>query len=141
MTLFNTNIFFERSLTITNSVPKSGKINVQIGSENKEVNITDSISSVLGNSQGLNLLEEKNTDAGDGNILSWTLARVIMVDESNGDTDISVAHTALNNYLQEHQELINDPTLFTIEDIVNRSVNHKVNQRKEQKIIDNCKIR
>ena len=42
-----------------------------------------------------------------------------MVDESNGDTDISVAHTALNNYLQEHQELINDPTLFTIEDIVN----------------------
>ena len=103
----------------TNSTPKSGKINVKIGSENKEVNITDSISSVLGNSQGLNLLEEKNTDAGDGNILSWTLARVIMVDESNGDTDISVAHTALNNYLQEHQELINDPTLFTIEDIVN----------------------
>ena len=103
----------------TNSTPKSGKINVQIGSENKEVNITDSISSVLGNSQGLNLLEEKNTDAGDGNILSWTLARVIMVDESNGDTDISVAHAALNNYIQEHQELINDPTLFTVEDIVN----------------------
>ena len=52
-------------------------------------------------------------------IFLFTIIALFLINIIKKDTDISVAHTALNNYLQEHQELINDPTLFTVEDIVN----------------------